>query len=158
MSGERTLALGPAALALKHAARALVGAAGGVEAAARYCRAGKSQLSDYGHRHVAAFMPIDVVADLEAIAPPHVTRMLAREAGYVLIALPAADLPETAWSQHGATLLREVGDCAAGLGEALASGNDVDAAEAARLLIEADQMIDAAVGFREALKARAAQA
>ena len=102
----------------------------------------------------------DVVVKLEGVthgAPghPHVTRWLAREAGFALIPLAAPDAPTTVWSQHCARLLKEVGDIATGLGAALADDNDVDQREAQQLLAEADDMVDAAVTFRAALKARA---
>ena len=47
-------------------ARALIMACGGLDEAAAACRVGKSSLSDYQLPQIAAFMPADVMADLEA--------------------------------------------------------------------------------------------
>ena len=62
MTAARDIALTPRQRLHKRAARELIEAVGGVEAAAQFCRAGKSQLSDYCNPNVATFMPIDVVA------------------------------------------------------------------------------------------------
>lgn len=47
-------------------ARELIEACGGLLEAEGACRVRKSQLSDYQSGHVEAFMPADVMADLEA--------------------------------------------------------------------------------------------
>jgi hypothetical protein len=47
-------------------ARQLIDACGGLDEAVRECRVGKSALSDYQNPHITAFMPADVIADLEA--------------------------------------------------------------------------------------------
>lgn len=44
----------------------LIAACGGLEEAATACRVGKSALSDYQNACLTAFMPADVIADLEA--------------------------------------------------------------------------------------------
>ncbi|MDP1875662.1 phage regulatory CII family protein [Phenylobacterium sp.] len=49
-------------------ARRLIAACGGLDESAGVCRVQKSQLSDYQSPHVEAFMPADVMADLEAYA------------------------------------------------------------------------------------------
>jgi hypothetical protein len=53
---------------LRHAwlARQLIDACGGPLAAAQYCRLEKSRLSECQNPRSAAFLPVDVVADLEA--------------------------------------------------------------------------------------------
>lgn len=101
----------PARQALKAASKALVRAAGGVEAAAEFSRPNKTALSDYGRPEGDCFMPIDVVEDLEAITHgqvghPLVTRHLAKRAGYALVELPSADALEIDW-------LAQVGDLCA---------------------------------------------
>ena len=47
-------------------ARRLIAACGGLEEAAQECRVQKSVLGDYQSPHTDAFMPADVMADLEA--------------------------------------------------------------------------------------------
>ncbi|MDO1560400.1 hypothetical protein Q0812_13275 [Brevundimonas sp. 2R-24] len=53
--------------ARRHArlARELIDACGGLDEAAAACRVGKSSLSDYQNACLTAFMPADVIADLE---------------------------------------------------------------------------------------------
>lgn len=48
-----------------HLARRLIDACGGGVVAAKICRVGNSQLSDYCQPHGEGFMPADVIADLE---------------------------------------------------------------------------------------------
>ncbi len=160
MSAERSVQHPPQLQAGKQAFSALVAAVGGQLPAEKYSGRAQSRISAYGGPNTDSFAPIDVVVKLEGVTHgtpghPHVTRWLAREAGYALVQLPAPDAPSTVWSQHGATLLKEVGDIASGLGAALAGDNDLDKREAKRLLADADEMVDAAVAFRAALKARA---
>jgi hypothetical protein len=54
--------------ARKHArlAHELITACGGLDEAAAACRVGKSSLSDYQNPCLTAFMPADVICDLEA--------------------------------------------------------------------------------------------
>lgn len=112
MSADRHATLSPRQKQHKKLARELIEAVGGVEAAASYCRAGKSQLSDYANVNVTAFMPSDVIEDLERVSRPVLSRYLAGASGCALVALPAAELPaKLEW-------------CAA-LGAAVADFNDV---------------------------------
>src|SRR5690348_7812019 len=72
-------------MALKAFTRTLIEQAGGLEAAAARTRVGKTQLGEYAAVGEAAFMPIDVVADLEAdIGDAPVSRELAKIAGFAL--------------------------------------------------------------------------
>jgi len=65
-------------LALKAATRALIDACGGVTRAAQFTRVAASQLSRACSDHEAQFLPMDVVADLEAeCGRPIVTEALA---------------------------------------------------------------------------------
>lgn len=84
--------------ALKTAARALVSAAGNLEAAAMVTRLGKTQLArTYDPHTVDSAMPVDVVADLERVAgEPLMTRILAQMAGCILLQVDAAPGPEAA--------------------------------------------------------------
>lgn len=72
-------------MALKAFTRTLIEQAGGLEAAASRTRVGKTQLGEYAAPGEAPFMPIDVVADLEAdVGDAPVTRELARMVGFAL--------------------------------------------------------------------------
>jgi hypothetical protein len=83
---------------LKAKTAGLIERAGGLVAAAKGTRAGKSSLANYQdtREHVQGpgatmWAPIDIIADLEkAAGDPMVSRELARLAGYDLIPLPAA--------------------------------------------------------------------
>jgi hypothetical protein len=93
MSGERDIVHPPHLQAGKAAAKALVRAAGGGEAAENFCSKSQPRLSAYGLPNTADFMPVDVVRDLEAITHgaaghPLVTHWLANEAGYLLVRKP----------------------------------------------------------------------
>lgn len=136
-------------------ARTLIEGVGGVEAAAGFCRAGKSQLSDYQNKNKLAFIPIDVIADLEQLTDPVVTRQLASQAGYALVKLPSPQASETVWGQRIAKLMKEGGDIMCGLGKALEDNNDVDPDEAKALLTDADELVAIAVEIQSALKRRA---
>lgn len=72
----------------------LLALVGGGEAAAGFCRVGKSVLSTYASLAPAdadRFAPIDVVRDLEAIAgEPIVTAQLAMEAGGAFVTVPSS--------------------------------------------------------------------
>lgn len=160
MSDDRTVVLPPHLQAAKAATKALIRAAGGQEAAA--AETGKSQprLSAYGLPNTEDFIAIDTVAALEAVTHgqpghPHITRWLARQAGFALVALPASTSADEFWSRHVATLLKETGDMISGIGDALQDDNAISSSEALNLLAEADDMVNAAVEIREALKRRA---
>jgi hypothetical protein len=157
MSG---VTLSARALRLKAAMRDLVAACGGQEGAAASCGRGQQRISTYGQRNSDVFAPIDVIAALEAVARaepgyPHVTRALAAEAGFALIALPDPYRPATKWSRFVAELAREAGETISGIAGDLADDNDVSPAEARGRLKDADELIEIAVQLRAALAQRA---
>lgn len=145
------VSLSPRQLAKKRAFRDLVEAAGGLDAAAMFCRLGKSQLQRcYDRNTPDAYAPIDVVDDLEEVtraAPgwPHVTRLHARELGLLLLDPPASAAP-TADNLMAALARasREHSDIATGLLEALQTGV-VDPEERQRLRLEALESAEAAM-------------
>jgi hypothetical protein len=115
MTARRDCSFPPEKQVLKQAAKALVRASGGVEAAEEYCSRKASQLSAYGHPNAPEFMPLDVVADLEAITHGHaghpiVTRLLAQRAGYALVKLPDAAPDCGDWHRAMGALSKDVGD------------------------------------------------
>lgn len=75
--------------ALKAATRKLVEHCGGQTYAAEQTRVPQSNLSDYGsNQKPERFMPADVILDLErAAGDPILTRELAEQQGFVLVAL-----------------------------------------------------------------------
>lgn len=139
---------------LKGATRELVGRAGGQEAAARVSRL-KSHVTigRYGRVQDAEFMPIDVVADLEAeIGEAPVTRALAALAGLIVIARPPVDGDAVVTRQLGA-VAREAGEAIQRIGEALADDGRVSADEVHRLRLveEVDDLLGAAATMRKIL-------
>lgn len=150
----------PANQALTLAQARLIRAVGGQDAATGFCRINRHQtLSDYGNPDHGAQMPVDVVRDLEAVTrglpgAPHVTRELARQAGFALFSLPAAKPEGVAWPQHLACIAKETGEMVASLAKALADGK-VDQAERQALLKHADKAIDSVIALRAALAAAA---
>ncbi len=86
----------PEKLNLKRATGEMLKGVGGLEAAAGFCRVGKSALGDnQSVNKPESFVALDVIADLEPLARdrdgwPHVTRALAATMGFVLVKLPEA--------------------------------------------------------------------
>lgn len=109
-------------LALKGATRQLVTGAGLGPRAAGATRVRQQQLSEYGAPAQKLFMPIDVVADLEAEAGPIVTEQLARLCNHILVPMPAVALDGAALDQVSAQALKEIGDVFVALGSARADG------------------------------------
>ena len=146
----------PRQRAHKKAARTLIEKVGGCEAAALFCRLGKSQLNDCCNPARPAFMPSDVIADLEEVAgDPSYTRFLATLQAHALVRLPSPDTPETVFSALIARLAKEAGDLMAGVCHDLADDNEVSPREARRRLPDADELVRVAVELRAALNARA---
>lgn len=163
MSGGRDLVHPPLLQGLKAATKAAVRAFGGQDAAALHIGRGQSQVCNYGLPNTPDFIAVDAVLALEGATHgtpghPHVTRYLAREAGFALAPLPSAGVPGKDWGEHSAALIKEMGDVLAGLGEALKGDHDVRAAEARALRPEASDLVRAAVELEAALKARAGEA
>jgi hypothetical protein len=153
------VALPPAKQALKRASANLVKAVGGVEAAAEFCRVGKSQLANAGSiNEPSSFLPLDVVIDLEAITQgtpgwPQVSRFLAARTGHVLVRLPEQVSADALIDGPAlAKLAKECGEALGALGRAVANGGSVDASEgrAMRLITELSEVIDVAAKLRRA--------
>lgn len=147
--------LTPEKLALKRATVEMIKAVGGLEAAAPYCRIGKTRLGAAGSNNDDAFVPIDVVADLEPLARnrpgwPHVTRLLAAQQGFALVALPDAHASERDHLKTLAALMKDGGDVAGALGRALVDG-ELCARDRAECRRELWELIETAVAFHAQL-------
>ncbi|MCA3254800.1 phage regulatory CII family protein [Bradyrhizobium sp.] len=142
---------------LKRETRALVKAVGGGDAGSMACRVRQQVLSDYGNiTQSARFVPADVVLDLESVSVgrtghPHVTRMLARAAGYELVPLPGARPETKSWHEHIAACAKEAGEVTSRLALAVAGG--VNADEAGDLVREVEEAIQSLVDLKFALRA-----
>ncbi|MDP1026373.1 hypothetical protein Q5H91_04045 [Sphingomonas sp. KR1UV-12] len=134
----------------------LLALAGGVEAAAGFCRVGKSALARYASLTAADvdfFAPIDVVHDLERLTGrPLVTCQLATLADGAFVALPT--VPAGAGDLLGAVgqLSVEFSDATNAVCEGLKDGKFCTV-DAARLEKEADDVIRVAVGLRALARA-----
>ena len=138
--------------ALKTAVAVLIKAVGGPDAASTATRVVASNLSEYQARHLPKrHMPVDVVADLEAIAErPIVTAALARAAGFGLAMDGAAgDGCEIAALGQ---MVRAAGELSGEAFEAAADAR-VDDAEGARIMRTIDKM-RRAMGLFAALMGR----
>jgi hypothetical protein len=160
MATERDIVQPPALQAGKAATKALIRAAGGQEAAEPLTGRSQSRLSAYGLPSTDAFIPVDAVAALEAVTHghvghPHVTRWLAREAGYGLVRLPRPGAEPTKWGRLIAGLGREAGELINGVCTDIDDDNDVSREEARKRLGDAADLVRIAVELEAALKARA---
>jgi hypothetical protein len=136
----------------KRLARKLVERVGGVEAAALFCRLGKSQLSDCQNPNVAAFLPGDVIEELEAVAgEPVYTAGLADMADHVL--LPKLDAGEDSdgLASSVIALTDELGDVAREIRSALRD-RKVEPPEARRALEQLAELERASAALRRKLQ------
>lgn len=147
--------LSPALQAGKRAVADLIGAAGGGERAAAFCRVGQQKLSDYGSINKPdVFMPVDVIADLEGVTcglpgAPHVTRYLARRAGFELFALPEA-AAAACWHGLLAQFAKEGADVMAKIATHAPEGISAAEVKSSGLIGEIDEAIAILVNMRAA--------
>ncbi len=140
---------------LKALFRVLIARCGGLDAAATCVRVGRSQLHNYCDMNSDQFAPIDVVAELEAVAgEPLVTADLARRAGCIL--LPVVGEGDGLLAQDMAAIAIEIGDTFEAYGRAMGNDGRVDAGEAEQLERElADVMRVTSRALNNLRKARA---
>jgi hypothetical protein len=134
----------PDLLALKRATAEMVKGVGGVEAAASFCRVGKSTLSDAQNMNKDdCFVALDVIADLEPLAR-------SRE-GWPHVALPDAPATREDLLSLLASLTKELSEVTAAVCTGLAD-NNFDQADARKTLTEVDDAIRVAAAMRAALQ------
>jgi hypothetical protein len=105
--------------ALKDATQEAVEKAGGCAKAGGETRVGPSYLSRYGNVHEAMFAPVDVAAELDALAgEPVIARALAALSGYQLVKMTAANDAQT-FHRHLATVSERAAGAVADLARAL---------------------------------------
>jgi hypothetical protein len=142
----------PENLALKRATAEMLKGVGGLEAAAGFCRVGKSVLGDAQNPNCPdRFVTVDVVADLEPLAReregwPHVTTMLCRLMGGAFVPLPQGEIGREDLIGSLARLAKENGDIATAICAAVADGKIEPAeAAAARVQVAEGQQVLAAM-------------
>jgi hypothetical protein len=158
MTARRDCQFTPEKQALKQSAKALVRAAGGVEASEEITGRSKTQLSAYGNINAPEFMPIDAIAELEGVTHGHtghpiVTRHLAQRAGYVLVKLPDAAPDCGDWHRAMGPMSKHVGDVMQAICASL--GDDTPSEVTARdvqernIVGEIDEALEVLVAMRE---------
>ncbi|MEK9212292.1 phage regulatory CII family protein [Sphingomonas sp. 2378] len=142
----------PDRLALKRATDDLLSGVGGQVKAAGFTRVGQSTLSTYASRHNRdAFMPIDIVADLEPLAMdregwPHVTQALCAVMGGVFVALPEVPASDGDLLTMLGRLSKEAGDVTQEMCAALSDGR-IDRVEQAKIRREVRHLLEIAVAL-----------
>lgn len=153
--------------ALKIATARFVGQCGGQESAASVTRVGHQALSDYGNttsdRHRDTFMALDVVLDLAldrlaAGETPSLLVDLCRLAGGAFVPLPRKGA-DGAWAQEVADAVREGGEAASAVCQALADDGAVSAEEIRerRIIEEISEAIEALATLRAHCESVAAE-
>lgn len=134
----------------------LLARVGGIEAAAGFCRVGKSTLARYGSLADAdaeCFAPVDVVRDLESlVGEPVVTAHLAIEAGGMFMAVPKRPGGRATLLDLSARKAKESADLTAAICTGLADGKFC-AADAKRALPELDDILSVLAAMRGELLA-----
>jgi hypothetical protein len=133
----------PEAIFLKRATAEMIKGVGGLEAAAGFCRVGKSVLHEAQSINCPdRFVAIDVVADLEPLARdregwPHVTRALCHQMGGVFVLVPNRIAGREDLIGSVGRLAKEAADVTQTICAAVADGQ-IDGGEiaAARMQIE----------------------
>lgn len=153
-----TAPLDPEALVIKELARQASAMAGGQKCLAPLIR--QQRVSDLGNDAKPDVVRVNEAALFDRLTASrpggmHFARYLAANVNCTLIPLPGAELSQSVWGQFLGALLQEVGELSAGLGMDLSDDNDVSPAEAEKRVIDAEQMVAAAVRIHEALKRRA---
>jgi hypothetical protein len=147
----------PDLLALKRATAEMIKGVGGVEAAASFCRVGKSTLSDAQNMNKDdCFVALDVIADLEPLARsrdnwPHVTTKLCEIMGGTFVALPDAPATREDLLSLLAAQSREQSDLTNAICAGLSDGK-FDQADARKALAEIDDVIRVAAAMRAELQ------
>lgn len=157
MSARTDVQLSPLLQRAKAAYRASVSACGGQDGSAATTGKAQQRISLYGHPNSDAFPPLDVIIAQEAVSHgtpghPHVTRFMAREAGFALFKLPDPKAGPVRWGQLCARLTKEHSDVVTHLCGALDDGT-ISKAEAKAGLKELDEDLEVRMQLRAALLA-----
>ncbi len=137
----------PELLDLKHRTKEAIKGVGGLEAAAGFCRLGKSRLGECQNENKAEdFLPIDVLIALERLTAersgsPHILRGLCHQMGGVFVKLPQVDAAGANLMKLLARKVQEGADVSVALCEALEDGV-VQPAEARKVRGEIMQLME----------------
>jgi hypothetical protein len=158
VSARTDVVLPPLMQRAKAAYRKSVAACGGQDGTAATTGKSQGRISLYGSPNSDVFPTLDAIVEQEAVSHgtpghPHVTRFLAREAGYELFKLPSAEAMATIWGQHLAGIAKEGGEVMTRLALALADGRLTED-EKADCLPDARDLLRVAVELVTALEAK----
>lgn len=143
--------------ALKAASRELLAACGGSREASAIVGVRRQHLDDCANVNTDLFLRAHEIGALEDVTttasqPPIVTTVLAKRQGYELVRLPEAAPCTGALIEQLLALATEHGQLSAALATALADGRCC-AADAAKVLPEAEQMLSVGAAIRATLQA-----
>lgn len=149
--------LTPDQLYLKKETRAAVDAVNGQEKAAQLLGRSQSRISHYCSSNRDEFMPIDLVVELEQLTVgkpghPHISRALARQAGFLLTPEGGEDAEARSLAEHLGDVVAEAADVMAAMRGAVA-GKSLDRTARLRALEQARELQDAAAELVAALEA-----
>ncbi|MFN3943915.1 MAG: hypothetical protein ACK4K7_03150 [Allosphingosinicella sp.] len=143
-------ALSPLQRAHKRAARLLIEKVGGFEAAEGFCRLRKSRLQQVcdtlNAANADAFMPADVIDELEAVAgEPVYTSFLANRQSYLLMPRPGADgVSAACLTVHLATIASESADTVRTLAALVTQAEAMSPPQLAAATAQARELCEAA--------------
>lgn len=157
MSARNDVTLPAQLQRLKAAYRASVAACGGGDGTAATIGKSQQRVSLYGLPNSDAFPTLDAIVLQEAVSHgtpghPHVTRFLAREAGFELFKLPEPKAAAVRWGSLCARLTKEHSDVVGHLCGALDDGT-ISRADAKAGLKELDEDLEVRMQLRAALLA-----
>lgn len=136
----------PELIAFKIATGEMIKGVGGLEAAAGFCRVGKSVLHEAQSLNCPdRFVAIDVVADLEPLARdregwPHLTRALCRQMGGVFVPVPHGRTTRDDLIGSVGRLAKEAADVTQSICAAVADGK-VEPPEIAAARVQIEEAI-----------------
>ena len=134
-------------LKLKAATRKLIKYAGNGTHAAENTRVSQQRLSEYGTPQGQLFMPIDVLADLEAEVGPIVTAELAAMSNHLLVPMPAACRAGSVLARITGEAMKETSEVFITIADTLKDGR-ITGDEAERLRTEIDEALAKLVALK----------
>lgn len=145
------------------AVKQAIAAAEGLEPCAQDTGKSLGQLSRCASPNYHHSLSIRDAAIIEAIGHgknghPHITRLMCRLSGGVFVLLPETGRSDSALLLGLNTIVAELGDVSREVTQALSDDDDIDAAEARRVLLQVDELDAAVAGVRLHLQAIAGTA
>lgn len=132
---------------IKAATRQLVKVAGNSSHAALITRVSQQRLSEYGAPQSALYMPIDVVADLEAEVGPVLTAQLAALSHHLLVPMPEACRAGSVLGRVTGEAMKETSEVFIAIADIIKDGK-ITGDEAKRFAVEIDEALAKLVALK----------